>query len=68
LAQDHRFTSENFGAICASSTGQAVAAEAGAPPAQIALAWLLAQGDDSPRYPAQARARVERTPPPTASR
>jgi aryl-alcohol dehydrogenase-like predicted oxidoreductase len=38
----------------------AVAAEAGATPAQIALAWLLAQGDDIARVPGTRRvARVE---------
>ena len=39
---------------------QAVAAEAGATPAQIALAWLLAQGDDIAPIPGTKRvARVE---------
>ena len=39
---------------------QAVAAEAGATPAQIALAWLLAQGDDIAPIPGTRRvARVE---------
>ena len=38
----------------------AVAAEAGATPAQIALAWLLAQGDDIAPIPGTRRvARVE---------
>ena len=48
-------------ATCASSTrSQAVAAEAGATPAQIALAWLLAQGDDIAPIPGTRRvARVE---------
>ena len=39
---------------------EAVAAEAGATPAQIALAWLLAQGDDIAPIPGTKRvARVE---------
>jgi aryl-alcohol dehydrogenase-like predicted oxidoreductase len=39
---------------------RAVAAEAGATPAQIALAWLLAQGDDIAPIPGTKRvARVE---------
>ena len=39
---------------------QAVAAEAGATPAQIALAWLLVQGDDIAPIPGTRRvARVE---------
>ena len=39
---------------------QAIAAEAGATPAQIALAWLLAQGDDIAPIPGTRRiARVE---------
>jgi aryl-alcohol dehydrogenase-like predicted oxidoreductase len=39
---------------------QAVAAEADATPAQIALAWLLAQGDDIAPIPGTRRvARVE---------
>ena len=39
---------------------QAVAREAGATPAQIALAWLLAQGDDIAPIPGTKRvARVE---------
>jgi aryl-alcohol dehydrogenase-like predicted oxidoreductase len=39
---------------------QAIAAEAGATPAQIALAWLLAQGDDIAPIPGtRAIARVE---------
>ena len=42
---------------------EAVAAEAGATPAQVALAWLLAQGDDivaHPRHQAGRPARGER--------
>jgi hypothetical protein len=39
---------------------KAVAAEAGATPAQVALAWLLAQGDDIAPIPGTKRvARVE---------
>ena len=39
---------------------QAVAAEAGATPAQVALAWLLAQGNDIAPIPGTRRvARVE---------
>jgi aryl-alcohol dehydrogenase-like predicted oxidoreductase len=39
---------------------QAIAAEAGATPAQVALAWLLAQGDDIAPIPGTKRvARVE---------
>jgi aryl-alcohol dehydrogenase-like predicted oxidoreductase len=39
---------------------QTIAAEAGATPAQIALAWLLAQGDDIAPIPGTRRvARVE---------
>jgi aryl-alcohol dehydrogenase-like predicted oxidoreductase len=39
---------------------KAVAAEVGATPAQIALAWLLAQGDDIAPIPGTKRvARVE---------
>jgi aryl-alcohol dehydrogenase-like predicted oxidoreductase len=39
---------------------RSVAAEAGATPAQIALAWLLAQGDDIAPIPGTKRvARVE---------
>ena len=39
---------------------QAVAAELGATPAQVALAWLLAQGDDIAPIPGTKRvARLE---------
>ena len=39
---------------------QAVAAEVGATPAQVALAWLLAQGDDIAPIPGTKRvSRVE---------
>jgi aryl-alcohol dehydrogenase-like predicted oxidoreductase len=47
---------------------QAVASEIDASPAQIALAWLLAQGDDIAPMPGTKRvSRVRRTPPPTGS-
>jgi aryl-alcohol dehydrogenase-like predicted oxidoreductase len=56
-----RFTGENFQrnlAIVDEVT--AVAAEAGATPAQVALAWLLAQGNDIAPIPGTRRvARVE---------
>jgi aryl-alcohol dehydrogenase-like predicted oxidoreductase len=56
-----RFTGENFQrnlAIVDQVT--AIAAEAGATPAQIALAWLLAQGNDIAPIPGTRRvARVE---------
>jgi aryl-alcohol dehydrogenase-like predicted oxidoreductase len=56
-----RFTGGNFqrnlGIV---AEVEAVAAEAGATPAQIALAWLLAQGDDIAPIPGTKRvARVE---------
>ena len=47
---------------------QAVAAEAGATPAQVALAWLLSRGTDIAPIPGTKRvAGSRRTPPPTAS-
>lgn len=56
-----RFTGENFtrnlGIV---DEVRAVAAEVGATPAQVALAWLLAQGDDIAPIPGTKRvARVE---------
>jgi aryl-alcohol dehydrogenase-like predicted oxidoreductase len=56
-----RFTGENFHRnLRIVDEVQAVAAEAGATPAQIALAWLLAQGDDIAPIPGTKRvARVE---------
>jgi aryl-alcohol dehydrogenase-like predicted oxidoreductase len=56
-----RFTGENFQRnLRIVDEVQAVAAEAGATPAQIALAWLLAQGDDIAPIPGTERvARVE---------
>jgi aryl-alcohol dehydrogenase-like predicted oxidoreductase len=56
-----RFTGENFKRnLRIVDEVQAVAAEAGATSAQIALAWLLAQGDDIAPIPGTKRvARVE---------
>lgn len=56
-----RFTGENFQHnLRIADDIQAIAAEAGATPAQIALAWLLAQGDDIAPIPGTKRvARVE---------
>jgi aryl-alcohol dehydrogenase-like predicted oxidoreductase len=56
-----RFTGENFQRnLRIVAEVQAVAAEAAATPAQVALAWLLAQGDDIAPIPGTKRvARVE---------
>jgi aryl-alcohol dehydrogenase-like predicted oxidoreductase len=56
-----RFTGDNFKRnLRIVDEVKAVAAEAGATPAQIALAWLLAQGDDIAPIPGTKRvARVE---------
>jgi aryl-alcohol dehydrogenase-like predicted oxidoreductase len=56
-----RFTGENFRLnLRIVDEVQAIAAEAGATPAQIALAWLLAQGHDIAPIPGTRRvARVE---------
>ena len=56
-----RFTGENFQRnLRIVDEVEAVAAEAGATPAQVALAWLLAQGDDIAPIPGTKRvARVE---------
>ena len=56
-----RFTGENFGRnLRIVDEVEAIAAEAHATPAQIALAWLLAQGDDIAPIPGTKRvARVE---------
>lgn len=56
-----RFTGENFQRnLRLADEVQAVAAEAGATPAQVALAWLLAQGDDIAPIPGTKRVhRVE---------
>jgi aryl-alcohol dehydrogenase-like predicted oxidoreductase len=56
-----RFTGENFQRnLRIVNEIKTIAAEAGAAPAQIALAWLLAQGDDIAPIPGTKRvARVE---------
>lgn len=56
-----RFTGENFQRnLRLADEVQAVATEAGATPAQVALAWLLAQGDDIAPIPGTKRVhRVE---------
>ncbi|MFF4477071.1 aldo/keto reductase [Streptomyces sp. NPDC001520] len=56
-----RFTGENFQRnLRLADEVQAIAAEAGGTPAQVALAWLLAQGDDLAPIPGTKRvARVE---------
>ena len=56
-----RFTGQNFQRnLRTVDEIQAIAAEAGASPAQIALAWLLTQGDDIAPIPGTRRvARVE---------
>src|SRR4249920_4097255 len=56
-----RFTGENFRLnLRIVDEVKAVAGEAGATPAQVALAWLLAQGDDIAPIPGTKRvARVE---------
>ncbi|MEU9233954.1 aldo/keto reductase [Streptomyces subrutilus] len=56
-----RFTGENFRRnLAIADEVQALAAEVGATPAQVALAWLLAQGDDIAPIPGTKRvARVE---------
>jgi aryl-alcohol dehydrogenase-like predicted oxidoreductase len=56
-----RFTGENFQRnLALADEVQAVAAEAGATPAQVALAWLLTRGSDIAPFPGTKRvARVE---------
>jgi len=56
-----RFTGENFQRnLRIADEVEAVAAEVGATPAQVALAWLLAQGDDIAPIPGTKRvSRVE---------
>lgn len=56
-----RFTGENFQHnLRLADAVEAVATEAGATPAQVALAWLLAQGDDIAPIPGTKRVhRVE---------
>src|SRR5213078_918361 len=64
-----RFSGENFQRnLRIVEEVEAVAAEVGATPAQIALAWLLTRGDDIAPIPAQSESPASRrTPPPTAS-
>lgn len=56
-----RFTGENFKHnLRIADEVEAVAAEAGATPAQVALAWLLAKGDDIAPIPGTKRvSRIE---------
>jgi aryl-alcohol dehydrogenase-like predicted oxidoreductase len=56
-----RFTGENFDRnLRTVDEVEAIAAEVGATPAQVALAWLLAQGDDIAPIPGTKRvSRVE---------
>ena len=56
-----RFTGENFQRnLALADEVEKIATEAGATPAQVALAWLLAQGDDVAPIPGTKRvARVE---------
>ncbi|MGD6751987.1 aldo/keto reductase [Streptomyces sp. BH105] len=56
-----RFTGENFQRnLALADEVQAIAAEVGATPAQVAIAWLLAQGDDIAPIPGTKRVtRVE---------
>ncbi len=60
-AGNPRFTGENFQRnLRIADEVEAVAAEAGATPAQVALAWLLAQGEDIAPIPGTKRvSRVE---------
>jgi aryl-alcohol dehydrogenase-like predicted oxidoreductase len=60
-ATNPRFTGENFQRnLRIADEVQAVAADVGATPAQVALAWLLAQGDDIAPIPGTKRvSRVE---------
>ena len=52
-----RFTGENFRRnLAIADEVDAIAAEAGATPAQVALAWLLAKGDDIAPIPGTKRA------------
>ena len=56
-----RFLGENFDRnLAAAREVEAIAAEVGATPAQVALAWLLAQGDDIVPIPGTKRvSRIE---------
>ena len=60
-ATNPRFTGENFERnLHIADEVQAVAADVGATPAQVAIAWLLAKGDDIAPIPGTKRvARVE---------
>ena len=60
-ANNPRFTGENFQHnLRIADEVEAIAAEAGATPAQVALAWLLARGDDIAPIPGTKRvSRVE---------
>jgi aryl-alcohol dehydrogenase-like predicted oxidoreductase len=60
-ASNPRFTGENFQRnLRIADEVQAVAADAGVTPAQVALAWLLAKGDDIAPIPGTRRvARLE---------
>jgi aryl-alcohol dehydrogenase-like predicted oxidoreductase len=63
-----RFTEGNFEKNLRVDEVEAVASEVGATPAQVALAWLLAQGDDIAPIPApSAFPASRRTRQPTAS-
>ena len=65
-----RFTGENLDATCSwSPRWREIAAEKGITPAQLALAWVLAQGDDLVPIPGtKRRATSRRTRPrPTSS-
>jgi aryl-alcohol dehydrogenase-like predicted oxidoreductase len=55
-ATNPRFTGENFQRnLALADAVQAVAAEAGATPAQVAIAWLLSKGDDIAPIPGTKR-------------
>jgi aryl-alcohol dehydrogenase-like predicted oxidoreductase len=55
-ASNPRFTGENFQRnLAIADEVQAVAADAGATPAQVAIAWLLAKGDDIAPIPGTRR-------------
>ncbi|MFI9848183.1 aldo/keto reductase [Nonomuraea sp. NPDC051941] len=60
-ATNPRFTGENFQRnLALADQVQAIAAEAGATPAQVAIAWLLSKGDDIAPIPGTKRvARLE---------
>ncbi|MFF4621531.1 aldo/keto reductase [Nonomuraea jabiensis] len=55
-ATNPRFTGENFQRnLALADEVQAIAAEAGATPAQVAIAWLLSKGDDIAPIPGTKR-------------